>query len=196
MKLIVESFTCDERRRHQILDALKISESRWKTYVHRYKDKFVENLNQCKSLQYTLNELQKEEFNTLKRVMKDWLSDKKCRADVTIYREAKKCIFYYDLDYLKTHWEPSENENWFRTNVICGKPRPYKKFRVLYEWVEDEIEEHGSILCSEVRQQAGILIGEDFGSYKKFARLAERMKKFLGLKAVGNAGAAKKWIEA
>ena len=62
--------------------------------------------------------------------------------------------------------------------------------------MEHEIEEHGSILCSEVREQAGILIGEDFGSYKKFARLAERMKKFLGLKAVGNAGAAKKWIEA
>ena len=46
----------------------------------------------------------------------------------------------------------------------------------------DEIEEHGSILCSEVREQDGILIGEDFGSYKKFERLAERIKKFLDWK--------------
>ena len=64
-------------------------------------------------------------------------------------------------------------------NVICGKPRPYKKFRVLYEWVEDEIEEHVPIFCSEVCEQAGILIGKDFGSYKNFERLAERMKDFL-----------------
>ena len=64
--------------------------------------------------------LEKREFATLKRVMKDWLEDKKCCADVTIYREAKLCINLYGLYYLKNHWEPSENAVWFRNNVLGG----------------------------------------------------------------------------
>ena len=67
------------------------------------------------------------------------------------------------LRYLKSHWEPSENERWFIDNVLDGKKRPIKKFRLLYDWVEDEIDEHGSILANVVRYQAGVLVGEDFG---------------------------------
>ena len=58
-----------------------------------------------------------------------------------------------------------ENEIWFTNNVICGKKRPHKKFRLLYE----------------VRYQAGVLIGEKFGSYKNFEKLRKRMRKFLNL---------------
>ena len=53
--------------------------------------------------------------------------------------------------------------------MICGKKRPHKKFRLLYEWVEDEIIDHGHVLVDEVRYQAGVLIGDGFGKYKKFA---------------------------
>eukprot|EP00493_Phyllostaurus_siculus_P018735 UN19031 len=60
---------------------------------------------------------------------------------------------YSNLHRLRAKYRPAI---WFLINSICGKPRPYKKFWVLYEWVEDEIEEDGSILCSEVREQSGI----------------------------------------
>ena len=97
---------------------------------------------------------------------------------------------------MKEHWEPSENLVWFTNNVFCGKRRPHKKFRVLYEWVEDEITDNGSILGSEVREQAQILIGQDFGNYKKFEKLSRRIKKFLGLKAIGDSGKEKRWVSA
>ena len=67
---------------------------------------------------------------------------------------------------------------------------------MLYEWVEDEIDESGSILATEVRERAGELLGDTFGKYKKFQRLAENIKKFLNLKAVtiNGSGRRVKWI--
>ena len=97
---------------------------------------------------------------------------------------------------LKNDWEPSENEVWFTNNVICGRKRPHKKFRLLYEWVEDEINENESILADDVRYQAGVIIGEEFGKYKKFEKLAIRIRKFFNLKSVGEIGKEKKWISA
>ena len=166
------------------------------TYVRKYKEIFKKHAEIHKTLHFTLNDIEKREYATLKRVMQDWLQDKKCRSDVTIYREAKLCINLYGLDYLKDHWEPSENAAWFRDNVLYGITRPYKKFRVLYGWVEDEIDDNGSILVSEVREQAGILVAQKFGTYKKFEKLGERMKKFLGLKCIGESGKPARWIYA
>ena len=48
----------------------------------------------------------------------------------------------------------------FQEHIWCGKKRPNKKFRLLYEWVEDEIDARKSILVSEVREHAGLLLGE------------------------------------
>ena len=79
---------------------------------------------------------------------------------------------------------------------------PFESFRLrsyslqFYEWVEDEIADNGSILGSEVREQAQILISQDFGKYKKFEKLNRRMKKFLGLKVIGNSGKEKRWVSA
>ena len=65
-----------------------------------------------------------------------------------------------------------------------------------YEWVEDEIADYGSNIGSEVREQAQILISQDFDKYKKFEKLNRRMKKFLGLKVIGNTGKEKRWVSA
>ena len=79
---------------------------------------------------------------------------------------------------------------------------PFESFRLrsyslqFYEWVEDEIADNGSILGSDGREQAQILISEDFGKYKKFEKLSRRMKKLLRLKVIGNAGKEKRWVSA
>ena len=76
---------------------------------------------------------------------------------------------------------------------------PFESFRLrsyslqFHEWVEDEIVDNGSILESEVRAQAQILISQDFGKYKKFEKLSRRMKKLLRLKVIGNAGKEGRW---
>ena len=49
----------------------------------------------------------------------------------------------------------------------------------MYEWVEDEIEENGSILASEVRERAGLIIGKDFANYNKFHWLSKRIKEWV-----------------
>ena len=81
------------------------------------------------------------------------------------------------------HWEPSEHLQWFIDNVFGSQKRPKKKFRLLYEWVEDEIDETGSILATEVREYAFLLVEDGFGKYKKFQRLGERIRKFLNLRS-------------
>ena len=47
-----------------------------------------------------------------------------------------------------------------------------------------------------MREQAQILIGQDFGNYKKFEKISRRIKEFLGLKAIGNSGKEKRWVSA
>ena len=44
--------------------------------------------------------------------------------------------------------------------------------------------------------QASVIIGKEFGKYKKFEKLAIRIRNFLNLKSVGEVGKAKKWISA
>ena len=124
------------------------------------------------------------------------MQKKKCGADVTIFQESKRIINVCNLEYLKVHWEPSEHLQWFIDNVFDSQKRPKKKFRLLYEWVEDEIDETGSILATEVRERAGLLVGDGFGKYKKFQRLGERIRKFLNLKAVkvNGSGRRVKWV--
>ena len=59
-----------------------------------------------------------------------------------------------------------------------------------------ELPTDGSILASEVRYQAGVIVGDGFGKYKKFEKLSKRMKVFLNLKAVKMSAQdrAMKWI--
>jgi len=47
---------------------------------------------------------------------------------------------------------------------------------------------------SEVREHAGLLLGEKFGKYKNFEKLGKRMKAFLNLKAVRISGRKFKWV--
>jgi len=47
---------------------------------------------------------------------------------------------------------------------------------------------------SEVREHAGLLLGEEFGKYKKFERLGQRMKTFFNLEAVRMGGRKFKWV--
>ena len=79
-------------------------------------------------------------------------------------------------------------------SLVYKKCHLWKEETSQYEWVEDEINENESILADEVRYQAGVIIGEEFGTYKKFEKLAIRIRKFLNLKSVGEVGKAKKWI--
>ena len=194
LKLLVESFTCGEKRRQQILSHLKISENKWQLYSLNYKNIFIDSVKKFKTLQFAVDALKKREFSILKSCLKGWVHSKKCRANVTIFREAKKCIGLCRLHYLQEHWEPSENIKWFEEHIWCGKKRPNKKFRLLYEWVEDEIDARKSILVSEVREHAGLLLGEEFGKYKKIERLGQRMKTFFNLEAVRMGGRKLKWV--
>ena len=86
------------------------------------------------------------------------------------------------------------DKKWFEEHIWCGKKRPNKKFRLLYEWVEDEIDARKSILVSEVREHAGLLLGEEFGKYKTLERLSKRMRTFLNLEAVRMSGRKVKWV--
>ena len=107
------------------------------------------------------------------------------------WRSQRRCGLYYIKDGL--HWEPAENALWFTKNVLCDKKMSYKKFRLLYEWVEDEIDGKSFILASDVRYQAGVLVGAGFDKSAKFKDLGKRMKKFLKLTVTGT-NRTTKWI--
>ena len=82
----------------------------------------------------------------------------------------------------------------FGEHIWCGKKRPNKKFQLLYELVENEIDTRKSILVSEVREHAGLLFGEEFPKYKTFERLSKRMRTLLNLEAVRMGGRKVKWV--
>ena len=65
-----------------------------------------------------------------------------------------------------------------------------EKYRVLYEWVEDEIDENCFTVVTEVREHAGLLLGDGYGG------IAHRIKKFFNLKAVtiNGTGRKVKWM--
>ena len=83
---------------------------------------------------------------------------------------------------------------WFEEHIWCEKKRPNKKFRLRYELVENENDGRKSILVSEVREHAGLLLGEEFGKYKTLERLSKRMRTFLNLGAVRMSGRKVKWV--
>ena len=89
LKLLVESFTSTEDRRHQICSGLKISDGTWRSYAMRNRELFLKAHGQMKTLGFAISVLKIREFNTLKACMKKSTQKKKCRANVTIFREAK-----------------------------------------------------------------------------------------------------------
>eukprot|EP00493_Phyllostaurus_siculus_P013052 UN13243 len=70
---------------------------------------------------------------------------------------------------------------------------PQKKFQLLYEWVENEIDDKRFILASDMIYQVGVLVGEGFDKSAKFKDLDKRMKKFLKLTVTGT-NRTTKWI--
>ena len=124
-----------------------------------------------KTLWFALSVLKIRECTTLKACMKKWMQKKTSCADVTIVREANRIINICNLEYLKVRWEPSENLQWFMDNIFSSKKRLKKKVRILYEWAEDEMDETGSILATEVREQADVLLGDVLESTRSLSAL-------------------------
>ena len=71
LKLLVESFTSTEERRHQISSALKISQDTWRSYALRNRDLFLKVHSKMKTLGFAISVLKIREFNTLKTCIKN-----------------------------------------------------------------------------------------------------------------------------
>ena len=87
MKLLVESFTCGERRRRQILSNLKISENKWQIHALRYKDIFIDSVKSFKTLEFAVDALKKQEFSILKSCLKGWVMG-------SLQKMSCKCIHF------------------------------------------------------------------------------------------------------
>ena len=90
----------------------------------------------------------------------------------------------YALDYKNIFIDSVQKFKTLEFAVDASKKWEFFILRLLYEWVENENDGRKSILVSEVREHAGLLLGEEFGKYKKFEELSKRMESFLNLKAV------------
>ena len=75
--------------------------------------------------------------------------------------------------------------------VLRGRKRPTKKFRTLFEWVENEIQQHGEI---QVKDVASLLVDSSLSKYKKFKKVGDRIKILLKLKSEGEKGKQSKWL--
>ena len=78
--------------------------------------------------------------------------------------------------------------------VLRGRKRPTKKFRTLFEWVENEIQQHGEIQVKDVREKASLLVDSSLSKYKKFKKVGDRIKILLKLKSEGEKGKQSKWL--
>ena len=142
--LVVESFTCDEARRHTICNSLNILPARWKL-LWTYKKDFVEGRKNYQSFDFVVDAIRRREFGILKSSLQGWVDSRKCISDETLFSQARICMVRCSLVWLKHHWDPSINIKWFNSTLLHGRKRPTKKFRTLFEWVENEIQQHGEI---------------------------------------------------
>ena len=193
LRTLVDSFDADPSTQEKVRKTLKISMGLWLLYF-RYRNAFETGVKNFRTLKFVLNERMSTEFKCLKKVLKKWLESRRCVTDKTLFNKAREVIKECRLDFLDRNWEPSENETWFKTEVWCSRPRPHQKFRELYEWVEAEVAEYGSVKTADVRVQAGVMIGENFHKYKKFEKLSKRIRDFLDLTIYGSNGKSGSWV--
>ena len=193
LKLIVESFNCEETRRHSICSSFSIPQSRWKLYW-MYKKHFIAGKENYRSFDWVVDDIRKKEFAILRRALQGWVNSRKVISDKTLFSESRKVIKMYRLLWLDHNWDPSKHLTWFNSTVLRGRKRPNKKFHALYEWVEDTVNAKGFIAVADVREKASILVDTSFSKYKKFERLGERIKGLLDLKSEGRKGQQKKWV--
>ncbi len=193
LKLIVESFSCDEVRRHTICNSLNILPARWKL-LWTYKADFIKGRNNYQSFDFVVDEIRRREFGTLRSSLQGWVDSRKSISNATLFSEARKCMVRGSLLWLKHHWDPAQRIKWFNSTLLYGRKRPTQKFRKLFEWVETEIKQNEDILVTDVREKAAILVDASFGKYKKFQKVGQWIKNLLSLKSEGTKGKQKKWV--
>ena len=193
LKLLVESFECDETRRHAICKSLSISASRWKLYW-MYKEDFKKGKSNYRSFDFVEDLIRRREFGILKSSLQGWVNSRKYISNETLFSEARKCMTLAKLQWLKHNWDPATHITWFNATLLRGSKRPTKKLRKLFEWVESTVKQAGSIDVKEVREKAAFLVDRKFAKYKKFAKLGDRIKSLLILKSEGSKGKQSRWV--
>jgi len=80
---------------------------------------------------------------------------------------------------------------WFRQYVTSPKKQrqPNADQEVLFEWLEDQMMEHGRVKVAEVREKTKLLLGDKyFKKHKHFQNFCGRIRKFFGWTANGRKG--------
>ena len=94
-----------------------------------------------KTLEFAVSALKKRGLSLLKSSFKGWVHSKKCRANVTIFRETKKNVSTGTPFIISNSIGSFQKISiGFKNTFGAEKKRPNKKFRLLYEWAEDEID--------------------------------------------------------
>lgn len=192
LKLLVESFDADPERQLTILNGLSISHDVWLLYF-TYRERFDKGLKSYQTFGSVLDKWKKREFKVLATSLNTWLDRMIVVSDETLYRKAREIIIEDGLDYLKRMWDPKNNEEWFKHNILSGRKQPYKKFRPLYEWVAAEVKQFGRVRVEDVRIQAGYVVGENFQTYKKFSKLSKKIRDLLCLESLQLRGKSGIW---
>ena len=195
LKLLVESFDADDVRKSSILEALKLKKERW-LLCFRHRSKFEKFCKEMKTMKHAFAELQRQEFKFLKQKLRQFVQTRKVFSKATMCVKTREILQNYALDWVDdAGFDPRNAEKWFKDHILFDKRQPKQEHLLLYEWVENEVNEAEFVAVKEVRERASFLIDASFGKYDKFEKLGGRIKKFLDLRAAGENGQAKKWMK-
>ena len=77
---------------------------------------------------------------------------------------------------------------WFRQYVTSPKKKrqPNADQEILFEWLEDQMMEHGRVKVADVREKSKLLLEDNyFKKHKHFQKFCGRIRKFFGWTASG-----------
>ena len=84
-------------------------------YALHYKNIFIDSVQKFKTLEFAVDASKNREFSILKSFLKGWVHTKKCRANISIFREEKNVsvcvdfIIYRSIGSLQKIWNGLKN---------------------------------------------------------------------------------------
>lgn len=209
LKTIVKSFKCKEEERKSILKHYKIPEDHWLIMFH-YRKFFSQKVEEyatyhhfslrlsmiyTRSLRYekATEALKNQELDVLKKRLWRWAVTRtvlrynvgKTLASDLMIKNELKWLRCKELSNFKMSIE------WFREYVTAPKKKrqPNSNQEIMFEWMEDQMMEHGKVVVADVREKSKFLLeGNKFKNHKHFQKFCSRVRKYFGWKASGRKG--------
>lgn len=190
LELICRSFSCGAVEKESILKSLKIKNLEWLKHW-RSQDIIKREAELGSTYEGFLDLMKKKQYDLLAKWLEDWAKDRRIVTLGRLRLEAVRLIRIRQLE-----WVNVPGDRWFQTKILAKINQPMRKFRRVYEWVEDELEDKEKVSLEDFQMTCKALLSSDYCSSKtRMSKLRVRVRKFFKLRCQERNGSQKTWMK-